>query len=159
MFGKSSPIAAITFVAACSAVAANAPADPCSLLPAAEVSKTLGEELDARPGKVAPRAFKDTAQGTDCLYKSSSGRVSVVFRIYFDSSPSQSRDLFKRLSAFYGESTAAPGIGDEAYFDSRHALHARKGNVRFFLEINGSGSPPARQKTLTNLGTRIAGRI
>ncbi|HZZ92414.1 MAG TPA: hypothetical protein VFE23_07620 [Usitatibacter sp.] len=151
-------VATLLTAAAPATFATNAPAEPCSLLPAAEVSKALGQAVAAPQPKVAPRPYKDTAQGTNCLYKSASGRESVVFIIYFDSSPAQSKDLFKRLAAFYGENTAAPGVGDEAYIDSHHALHARKGNVRFYLEANGVNSR-TREKTLTNLGAGVAGRL
>jgi hypothetical protein len=142
------------------ALAANPPADPCSLLPAAEVSKILGHTFGAPESSVAPRPFKNTAQGTDCLYRSTGGRGSLQFRVYFDSSPAESADLSKRLQAFFGSGAAIPGFKDEAYLDSKHALHARKGNVRFFLELSGTDAgAPAKDKLLTNLATGIGGRL
>jgi hypothetical protein len=122
-------------------------------------SNALGHAVSAPSAKVAPRPYKDTVQGTDCLYKSESGRQSAMFRIYFDPSLSQAKDLFGRLGAFFGEHTAAPGIGDDAYVDSQHALHARKGNVRFFIEVNGLGSSPSREKMVKSLGAAVAGRL
>jgi hypothetical protein len=55
---------------------------------------------------------------------------------------------------FFGTSTPASGIGDEAYFDKDGALHARKGNVRFFLNA-GKG----QQVALTKLGEIVAGQL
>jgi hypothetical protein len=99
-------------------------------------------------------------QGTDCLYKAKSGHGAVQFRIYFDSSPAQATDLHARLKMFYGTPTATPSVGDEAYIDSKHALHERKGNVRFYIEFIGIDMPaPARDKQLVNLATGIGGRL
>ena len=140
--------------------ASNAPADPCSLLPAAEVSKVVGRAFAEPSRRVAPRPYRNTAQGTDCLYQTKGGRASVLFRIYFDASPSESAELFKRLQMFFGSGTPVPGVGDEAYFDSQHALHERKGNVRFYLSLDGTGAaPPAREKMLANLARGIGGRL
>jgi hypothetical protein len=140
--------------------AAKAPADPCSLLPAADVSKVLGHEFAAPQSTVAPRPYKNTAQGTDCVYRSKSGKGTVMFRIYFDSSPAESTDLFARLKMFYGTPTPVPGVGDETYIDSKHGLHERKGNVRFYLELAGvDGSAAVRDKYLVSLATAVGGRI
>jgi hypothetical protein len=139
---------------------ANVPADPCSLLPAAEVGKVLGREISDPTKTVAPRPYKNTAEGTDCVYHSKSGRGSLLFRIYFDSSPAESTDLFNRLHAFYGEGTSVAGVGNETYIDSKHGLHTRKGNARFFLELNGiDGSSAGKDKPLTTLATGIASRL
>ena len=62
------------------ATAAEPPADLCSLLPAAVVSKTLGETYGP-PGKtVAPRPYANTAEGTDCTYRAKSDYL--LFRGY-----------------------------------------------------------------------------
>ncbi len=162
-FRRRSLIAAIILAATfapLAAFASNAPADACSLLPAAEVSKVLGRAVGAPERSVAPRPYRNTAQGTDCLYRSKGGRGSLLFRVYFDSSPSESADLFKRLQMFFGSGTPVPGVGDDTYLDSKHALHERKGNVRFYLELNGMDtSAAATEKLLTNLATGIGGRL
>jgi hypothetical protein len=151
--------AAATFLAL-PAWSANAPADPCALLPAAEVGKVLGREIGEPTRTVAPRPYKNTAEGTDCVYRSKSGHGSLLFRIYFDASPAESTDLFNRLHAFYGVGTSVPGVGDETYMDSKHGLHARKGNARFFLELNGiDGSSAGKDKPLTTLATGVASRL
>lgn len=142
------------------ALAANAPSDPCSLLPAGEVAKAVGRAFDAPEKSVAPRPFRDTVQGTDCYYHADGGRVSLQFRVYFDPSPSSSAELFKRLQMFFGSGTPVAGVADEAYFDKKHGLHARKGNVRFYMSLDGAGIAPApREKLLGNLGRAVGGRL
>lgn len=134
--------------------AATAPADPCSLLTAAEVSKSVGQTFGAPEKSVAPRPYANTVQGTDCHYRASNGSGELLFRIYFDTSAAEATDLFAKLKMFYSPPTPVAGVGDETYFDPRHGLHARKGNVRFFLSL---GDHTDRQ--LEDLATLIAGRI
>jgi hypothetical protein len=134
------------------ATAAEPPADLCSLLPVAVVSKTVGHPYDSPLKTVAPRPYKDTAEGTDCTYQSKSG--NLLFRAYVDPSPAAATDLFARLKSFFGRgSTSVPGLGDEAYADVNRGLHVRKGKVRFFL----SGS--ATDKQLKDLATGVVGRL
>lgn len=142
------------------ALAANAPSDPCSVLPAAEVAKAVGRSFGEPEKNVAPRPFPNTVQGTDCYYHAKGGRGTLQFRVYFDPSPSASADLFKRLQMFFGSGTAVAGIADEAYFDKKHGLHARKGNVRFYMSLDGSGIAPAPlEKALGTLGAGVSGRL
>jgi hypothetical protein len=136
---------------AVAAHAATAPADPCTLLSAAEVSRALSGSYSPPEESVAPRPFANTVQGKDCHYRSMSGEL--LFRIYFDPSPDEATKLFAQLKMFYGPPQAVSGLGDEAYFDSRHGLHVRKGNVRFFLQ--GSGS----DERLTDLAHTVAGKL
>src|SRR5579862_5844081 len=84
--------------------AAEPPADLCSLLPAAEVSKTLGRGFDAPQKSVAPRPYRNTVEGTDCHYRSKDGS-DLMFRGYADPSVAEATSLFARLSSFYGPST------------------------------------------------------
>ena len=58
--------------------ATAAPEDPCSLLNALQVSSTLGDNHAAPEKSVAPRPFADSAQGTDCQYKTVSGHGIVL---------------------------------------------------------------------------------
>ena len=160
--GRRSLIAALIVAlhASPAALAANAPSDPCSLLPGPEVAKAVGHSFDAPVRSVAPRPFPNTVQGTDCLYEARGGREGLQFRIYFDPSASGSAELFKRLQMFFGSGTAVAGVGDEAYFDAKHGLHARKGNVRFYMSLDGTSIAPAvREKLLGSLGAGIAGRL
>ncbi len=142
-------------VAACAipaAHAATAPADPCSLLSPAQVSKAMGQTYGAPAKSVAPRPFANTVQGTDCTY-SAGGSGEVLFRIYFDPSAAAATDLFAKLKMFYSPGRPVPGVGDDTYFDPRHGIHVRKGNVRFFL----SGGD--NEKALTDLATQVAAQL
>lgn len=101
---------AAAFVVTCalpSARATEPPADLCSLLPAAELGKTLGRDYDPPQKSVAPRPFANTAEGTDCRYKRSKGarESTLLFRAYVDPSPSAASDLFDRLGKFYSPQT------------------------------------------------------
>jgi hypothetical protein len=131
--------------------AATPPADPCSLLQAADVSKTLGGSYGAPSKTVAPRPYANTAEGTDCHYQG--GGSDLLFRIYFDPSPGEATSLFAKLKMFYSPPRPVPGLGDEAYLDPEHGLHVRKGNVRYFL------SGPEDEKKLTALGVLVAGKV
>ncbi len=76
-----------------------------------------------------------------------------MFRIYFDPSPTAATDLFAKLKMFYSPPTPVPNLGDEAYFDPRHGIHVRKGNVRFFLSAGDN------EKPLTDLAAQVAGQL
>jgi len=157
---KLSLIAATFVVITCvvhSARAADPPADLCSLLPAAEVSKTLGRAYDSPQKSVAPRPFPNTATGTDCNYLAKGSKL--WFRAYVDPSPSAAADLFAKLSKFYGRQTPIAGLGDEAYFDEAHALHVRKGKVRFYINLDPMDFTPAIEKQLKDVASRITGRL
>jgi hypothetical protein len=121
----------VTTSAVRSARATEPPADLCSLLPAAEVSKTLGQAHASPEKSVAPSPYANTATGTDCNYLAKGSKL--WFRAYVDPSPAAATELFAKLGKFYSPQTPVAGLGDEAYFDPEHALHVRKGKVRFYL--------------------------
>ncbi|HEY6328398.1 MAG TPA: hypothetical protein VI756_03605 [Blastocatellia bacterium] len=157
---KLSLIAAAFVVTACavhSARAAEPPADLCSLLPAADVSKTLGRAYDSPQKSVAPRPFANTAEGTDCNYLAKGSKL--WFRAYVDPSPAAAADLFARLSKFFGPPTPVVALGDEAYFDARHGLHVRKGKVRFYINLDPMDFTPAIEKQLKDLASQVTGRL
>jgi hypothetical protein len=163
-FRNLSLIAAIFLVTNCvvhSARAAEPPADVCSLLPAAEVNTTLGQAYNSPQKSVAPRPFANTAEGTDCSYRPKGATQStLLFRAYFDPSPSAAADLFTRLSKFYGTPTPIAGLGDTAYFDEAHGLHVRKGNVRFYINLDPMGTfTPTLEKKLKDLAGLVSGRL
>jgi hypothetical protein len=106
---------------------------------------------------VAPRPFANTVTGTDCNYLAKGSKL--WFRAYVDPSPAASADLFTRLSKFYGTPKPVSGLGDEAYFDEQHALHVRKGKVRFYLNLEPVDSAPAAEKQLKDLASGIVGRL
>jgi hypothetical protein len=140
--------------AAQSGYATTAPADPCSLLTATAVGGAAGASYNAPQSSVAPRPYANTVQGTDCRYSSKGNGDALLFRIYFDPSAADATSLFAKLKMFFGGGTAVSGIGDEAYFDERGALHARKGNVRFYLEMGEN-----HQAWLKTLGLVVAGGL
>ena len=132
--------------------AATEPPDPCSLLTPAQVSSVMGATYTAAVKSVAPRPFATSVPGTDCRYN---GRNPLWFRIYYDGSANDATALFAKLKVFYSPNTPASGIGDEAYFDKEGALHARKGNVRFYLNIGTD----KQQAAVTKLGEIVAGQL
>jgi len=140
---------------------ANAlPADLCALLPTASVSRTLGQTFDNPAESVAPRPFANTNTGTDCNYPSKSGAESKLwFRVYVDPSPAAATDLFAKLRVFYSPPTAVSKLGDEAYLDPQHALHVRKGRVRFYLNLSPVGDATATEKQLEALAGKVLGAL
>ncbi len=143
---------AILAASMCAAHAATTePPDPCSLLSAAEVSRTMSGSYSPPQATVAPRPFANTVQGKDCRYHAMGGEL--LFRIYFDPTPDEATRLFAQLRMFYSPANPVSGVGDEAYFDSGRGLHVRKGNVRYFLQ--GSGS----QDRLKELGQVVAKKL
>lgn len=141
------------------ASASAAPSEPCSLLPATQVSKTLGRAYNVPQSSTAPRPYMNTVQGTDCTYSSNRGGKDLLFRIYFDHSPSEATDLHSRRKMFYSPPSPVSGVGDEAYFDPRHGLHVRKGNVRFYLNLGEEGFTQANQQQLIQLASLVAGQL
>lgn len=137
------------------AIAAEPPSDLCSLLPAADVNKVLGATYGAPQKSVAPRPYANTVEGTDCNYHS--GNSKLWFRAYADPSPAEAKDLFARLRTFYSPATPVSGIGDEAYFDRQHAIHVRKGRVRYYLNLSPTGA--ATEKQLKELATEVANKL
>jgi len=154
-------IAAVAFVlslAAGSVQAATAPADPCSLLTAAQVSSTMGDSFGAPQESIAPRPFANTVQGTDCHYRTKSGRGEVLFRVYFDPSAADATSLHARLKMFFGSGSVPASVGDEAYIDESHAIHVRKGNVRYYIAVSGGDTQTGKNRTLA-LANLLAGEI
>lgn len=138
--------------------ATDSPKDPCSLLTAAQVSSTLGDKYGAPEQSVAPRPFANTAQGTDCQYRTTSGQDQVLFRVYFDVSAAQATELHSRLKMFFGKDSTPANVGDEAYVDKNDAIHVRKGNVRYFLSISHGDTPNGRKQILA-LAVLLAGEL
>jgi hypothetical protein len=149
----------VTTFAVQAARAGEPPSDLCALLPAADVNKILGKAYGSPEKSVAPRPFAGTNTGTDCNYRSQGGS-KLWFRAYVDPSPAAAAELFARLSKFYGPPTPIKGLGDQAYFDAQHALHARKGKVRIYIKLDPLGDfTPAREKQLKDLAGAVLGRL
>jgi hypothetical protein len=60
---------------------------------------------------------------------------------------------------WYGTPTPVKGVGDEAYFDKEHAIHVRKGKVRYYLNLSSSENSAAKEKQLTELAKEVAGKL
>jgi hypothetical protein len=63
------------------------------------------------------------------------------------------------LGKVYSPQTPVTGLGDEAYFDPQHALHVRKGKVRFYLNLDPVDSAATVEKQLKDLASRVVGRL
>jgi hypothetical protein len=113
----------------------------------------MGAAYGAPEKSVAPRPFANTVQGTDCTYAAQGSRGEVLFRIYFDPSTAAATELFAKLKMFYSPPRPVQGVGDDTYFDSRHGIHIRKGNVRFFL------SGGENETALTDLAKQVAAQL
>lgn len=154
-------IASALLLSACLAQTGKAanepPADLCALLPAAEVSKILGRTFDPPEKSVAPRPYANTAEGTDCHYSAKGSKL--WFRAYVDPSPAAATELFNRLGMFYQPQTPVSGLADEAYFDREHALHARKGKVRFYLNLDVKNLSPAVEKQIKDLAEKVTSQL
>jgi hypothetical protein len=147
----------VTTFAIPSAWATEPPADLCTLLTAAEVSKTLGRTYDPPEKSVAPRPYTNTPEGTDCNYSAKGSKL--WFRAYVDPSAAAATEMFAKLGEFYSPQTPVTDLGDEAYFDPQHGLHVRKGKVRFYLNLEEVDFTPKVEKQLKELAGRVAGRL
>jgi hypothetical protein len=157
-------IVATFLVTACvgpSARANEPPTDLCSLLPAVELSKTLGQPYDSPQKSVAPRFSAGTVTGTDCNYLPKDSSASkLLFRAYIDPSSDETKWLFLRLTKFYKTTTPVSGLGDEAYFDDAHGLHVRKGNARLFFNLVPAGDfGPEKEKQMKDLAAGVVAQL
>ena len=155
-----SALALLVFIAIgpCISGAAQPPADPCQLLPAATISSTLGDTFGDPTKSVAPRPFANTVQGTDCHYKGSNGTSEVLLRVYFDPSVPDSTALFAKLKMFFGADSSPATVGDEAYVDANHAIHVRKGSTRYFIVAPHANSTTGQQRLLA-LANAVAAKL
>ena len=151
-----------TLFSLCPRLQAKDPAsDPCSMIPAADVSKVLGQPFTAAIKTVAPAAGFDRITGTDCTYRMAKGETSrLLFRIYFDPSPEIANDTFVKLSAYYGPNRKLAGRWDLAYVDASHAVHVQKGKVRYAFKLTPLPSDSSKvDKELADLAALVAGQL
>jgi hypothetical protein len=157
---KLSFLAAIFVVTACAARPAKAnepPADLCALLPAADVSKTLGANYGDPEKSVAPKPYANSGPGADCRYHAKGS--TLWFRAYADPSADAAKNLFAKLGIFYSPKTPVAGLGDEAYFDRDHALHVLKGKVRFYFNLDPINFNATTEKQMKDLASPVIGRL
>jgi hypothetical protein len=135
------------------------PADACTLLPSTQVSKVLNQTFGSPSRTWAPVVAPSTVRGTDCIYRTQSGS-EFLFRIYVDPSVDVAKETFTKLSTHFGPNQTVDGNWDEAYFDARHSLHARKGKERYFMRLKPLGTDADQtEKQLKNLATSVAGQL
>jgi len=135
------------------------PANACTLLPASEVSKVLNQAFESPSRAWAPVVAPSAVKGTDCKYQGPGGS-ELLFRIYVETSVTVAKDMFTKLSTRFGPNKALEGAWDEAYFDSRHALHVRKGKERYFLRLKPVGSDVEQtERHLRDIATWVAGQL
>jgi len=135
------------------------PADACTLLPAAQVSKVLNQTFGSPSRTWAPVAPPSTVRGTDCKYRTRNG-TEFLFRIYAEPSADVAKETFTKLSTHFGPNKTVDGNWDGAYFDARHSLHVRKGKERYFLRLNPPGTDADQsEKQLKDLAASVAGQL
>jgi len=145
---------------ATTAAAKDLPSDVCSLLPPQQLQKTLGQPYGAADKATAPPAYSGQAPGTTCHYTDQkSGRHAVVFIVYADRSPSEAKETFDKLSAWYPAISKPSGIGGSAYIDKNHAIHVLKGSVRYFINVASGDSDAAVEREAQDLAASVAAQI
>ena len=138
--------------------AKDVPSDPCQLLPASQLSKTLGLTFGEPARSPAPPPFRDNPVGTDCSY--ATGSHQLLFRIYVDPTAAVARSTHDKVSMWYAPNKTVAGAWDAAYLDPKHAIHVLKGKVRYYLDYSASGSDAAKyEKGLTDLAAAIAAQL
>ena len=129
-------------------------ADACSLLPASQIQKVLGQPFGAPAESKWPPAYGKQPWGTQCQYDSQkSPNTKVTFIVYIEQTAAEAKQTFDKLSMWF-PAKSKPAIGDAAYMDNSHAIHVLKGKVRYYISID-----PANEKQAKDLATSIAGRI
>jgi len=124
------------------------------MLTPAQIEKVLGQPFGVPTETKAPPAYAGQPWGSHCEYSSQkTNRAHVIFIVYVDASPSDAKQTFAKLSAWYSPNSKA-SVGDEAYLDRQHAIHVLKGKVRYFVSIS-----PDNEKQTIGLATAIAVRI
>jgi hypothetical protein len=137
------------------------PADLCSLLPVAKLTKVLNQTFDSPAKSTAPAAYHNTPTGTQCSYASKDGIPrKIVFITYVEPSAAAAKDNFAKLKMWFGPPTPVAGVGDEAYRDSNYAIHVQKGRVRYYINMVPIGTyTPEKEKQLKDLADWVAGQI
>lgn len=137
------------------------PADPCSLLPASQIQKTVGQPFSDPSENKVPPAFGKQPWGTHCDYRAVKGpNVHVIFIVYEDSSAAEAKQTFEKLAIWFAPKSKPAGIGDSAYVDRKNAIHVVKGKVRYYIELDPVGEfTPTNEKQVKDLAVAVAGRI
>jgi hypothetical protein len=130
------------------------PTDACSMFPASQLQKILGQPFGAPKESKFPPAYGKQPWGTRCEYSSQKGpHVDVTFIVYIEQTASEAKQTFDKLSVWFPAKSKA-AIGDSAYIDTHGAIHVLKGKVRYFISID-----PANEKQLNDLAASVAAGI
>jgi len=150
-----------SFLSVSAAWSKEPPADLCSLLPVAKLTKVLNQTFDSPVKSTAPAAYHNTPTGTQCSYASKDGIPrKIVFITYVEPSAAAAKDNFAKLKMWFGPPTPVAGVGDEAYRDSNYAIHVQKGRVRYYINMVPIGTyTPEKEKQLKDLADWVAGQI
>lgn len=112
------------------------PTDACSLLSLSALKAAVHDDFNPATSTTADAGGVPVVSGTQCQFDTGYGG-GVTFIVFQDATQADAQSQFAHFEQFF---PAAPngrisGLGDEAYIDSQDALHARKDNIRFYIEI------------------------
>ena len=115
----------------------NLPADPCSLISIAALKQAVGDDFNAPTRTVADAGGVPVVSGAECVFQTDYGD-GVTFIVFQDATDADAQSQFAHFKQFFPPAANGQlsGLGDEAYIDAQHSLHARKDNIRFYIEIN-----------------------
>jgi hypothetical protein len=151
----------VTSIACAVAYAKDVPADPCSVLPATELNAALGQQFAAPAKNSLPAAVANGVTGTQCIYHTLTGSPrTVTLIIYFDQSAADAQANLMQLSQMFHPIQTLTGIADTVYLDAGHAVHARQGRARYYINVAPTPSfTPEAQKSLTDLTAYVAAQV
>jgi hypothetical protein len=143
------------------ASASASPADPCSVLPLTELAAVLGQQFGAPTSSAMPAAVANGVSGTQCRYHTlAAPERTVTLIIYFDASAAEAQANLTQLANIFHPIQTLTGVADTVYLDAGHAVHARQGRARYYINIAPAGSfTPETQKNLTDLTAYVASQI
>jgi hypothetical protein len=163
-FGFPRSLAALAWLLCAPWNPANAdapPADPCSLLPAAELKAVLGVKFDS-PTKVSmPPAVAFGVTGTKCVYQAGGADPhTVILIVYVDGSGTEADANLTKLANLFHPIRTLTGFADAAYLDADHGVHARQGRVRYYINIMPVVAYNAQaEKKRTDLTAYVAAQV
>jgi hypothetical protein len=113
----------------------SVPSNVCSLLSTSKLQAVTSVTWSTPASITFPDGVPELVQ-QDCKYTASDGS-GLVFIIYADPSVADAVTNFAKFKQEFGSQgdVNLAGQGDEAYIDSNNAIHVRKANVRFYIEL------------------------
>lgn len=113
----------------------SVPSNVCGLISTSQLQTVTGVTWSAS-GSIAYPDGPPELVDQDCKYTANDGS-DLVFIIYADPSVADAVTNFANFKKEFGSQgdVSLAGQGDEAYIDSSNAIHVRKANVRFYIEL------------------------